>query len=159
MIAAYPGRTEGTMNRRLMLAIAGTLALAPAANAASLDAAQVRRLQGLAPGERVALAQLGLGVKSLDGVVLKRIDVYAPGAKVYVAGRDGLVEAPRSDWSHYIAESAAGQARFGFSISADGREASGTLMADGRTWPVRGRADARGLVLETWDPEAVAKAK
>jgi hypothetical protein len=147
------------MNRRLMLAIAGALALAPAANAASLDDAQVKRLQALAPGQTLAIAKLGLGAKSLDGVVLKRIEVYAPGAKVYVAEADGLREIPRNDWSHYIAERTQSGARFGLSLARDGRQAIGTLMADdGRTYSVRGIPDKSGLLLEAYDSAARAKA-
>lgn len=147
------------MNRRLGLAIAGAIALAPTANAAALDAAQVKQLQALAPGQSVAIAKLGLGAKALDGVVLKRIEVYAPGAKIYVAEAGGLREIPRNDWSHYIAERTGSGARFGLSLAPDGRAAVGTLMADdGRTYSVRGVPDKNGLVLEAYDSAARANA-
>lgn len=83
---------------------------------------------------------------------LRRIEVYAPDAKVLEATADGYRELPRDPRLHFIAEPGAGQ-RMALSLDADGGLAEGLLLRGGRMYALSGAADGSGLVLEAIDME------
>ncbi|MGQ0798493.1 MAG: M12 family metallo-peptidase [Pseudomarimonas sp.] len=127
------------------------LILAPAVlPAAQMTRSEVRAALRLEVGQSAELAELPLGGERSASVRMRRVEVYAPGAKVYEATATGLQELPRSDWHHFRADdSVSGAPRLALSMSADGRQASGVLIADdGRTMGISAQDDGAGLVFE-----------
>ena len=125
-------------------------------HAASIDRATLAELQSLRVGERLAIPKIALGEKSVSDVVLRRIEVYAPDAVIYVATANGLREVPRNDWVHFVSEGV-GDQRLGLSIAPGGRDAIGTLMAaDGKTYALSAHSDKSGLSLVAIDSAAKA---
>lgn len=109
--------------------------LAPAQAAPELAAAELDDLRALAVGESAQTTRLPLGKDREGPVALKRVDVYAPDARILVPTDDGLQEVPRSDWLHFLVDRAAyaeGEfvPRLALSMSPDGREVAGVLLSD-----------------------------
>jgi hypothetical protein len=116
-----------------------------AAAGALLTPAEVESLRAARPGDRVALATVPRSSRLLDSAVLKRIDVYAPDAKIYVVRDDGPHEVPRSDELQFISVSGP---TIALSVAADGRSAHGTLWGgEGQNYRLRGVAAPLGLEL------------
>lgn len=85
---------------------------------------------------------------------LRRIEVYAPDARVLEATADGYRELPRDPRLHFVAIGSAGQ-RFGLSLAADGSTAEGILLREGRMFALTGQAAADGgLQLNALDVDA-----
>lgn len=121
--------------------------------AASLAPGEWARARELPVGATNTFANLPLGQSRSGAVRMQRIDIYASDAKILLATADGLRELPRSDWLHFIADATVpGAPRMGLSLSADGREATGLVIADdGRTLAISSKLGPGGLALETHD--------
>ncbi|HET7843877.1 MAG TPA: M12 family metallo-peptidase [Xanthomonadales bacterium] len=105
---------------------ATSVAAAPGARVSRTELAAMR---DAAVGETVLLASAPLDATRVGGVRLKRIDVYARGARVLVAERGGLREVPRSDWLHFIADPNDAEAPLlALSFAPDGSAGSGVIM-------------------------------
>lgn len=115
--------------------------------------------RGLPVGAASTFASLPLGAARSGAVRMQRIDIYAADARIYEATADGLRQLPRSDWLHFVADpSVPGAPRIGLSISADGKQAAGLLLADdGRSMGIEGRSDGSGLVLDLREPQTDAR--
>jgi hypothetical protein len=145
------------MNARFLLALALWLAaLAPGAarSAPALDADDVARLAAL-PAEGRASATLRWreiddsrrSDRAVEQVAeLRRIEVYAPDARVVVVGDSGPVELPRDARAHFIGRTAAGE-RIALSMAADGSAMDGTLIGPQGVFDLRGERDADGIAL------------
>ena len=83
---------------------------------------------------------------------LRRIEVYAPDARVLEATADGYRELPRDPRLHFIAEPSAGR-RMSLSLDPKRNEAEGLLLLDGRMYAMKGKQDEAGLALEAIDME------
>lgn len=129
-------------------------------HAAQLPRSEVRQALRLSVGESMQFSSLPLGSGRSASVRMRRVEAYAPGAKIYEATAKGLIELPRSNWRHYRADTGvAGAPRIGLSLSADGREASGLLIADdGRSLAILGSdEDGSGLEFELQDARTDAQ--
>ncbi len=145
------------MYRQFSIAL-GLLIGTPALAQAELSAAEWAQARRAAIGEAATFANLPLGESRSGEVRMRRIDIYAAGAKILLDTGDGLRELPRSDWVHFIADATVpGAPRIGLSISADGKRASGLLLADdGGSLTLDGRGDGDGLAFEVRDAKADA---
>lgn len=142
------------MRASVMVCAAGLLVFSGAALAdARVGAGEWAAARGLPVGATATFARLPLGTARSGPVRMQRIDIYAADAKIFEATADGLRELPRSDWLHFIADpSVPGAPRMGLSLSADGSEATGLVIADdGRTLAISGQRGADGLLLEAHD--------
>lgn len=81
---------------------------------------------------------------------LRRIEVYAPGAKVLEATAHGYRELPRDERLHFIAEPEMGQ-RLSLSLDPGSGAAQGLLLRSGRMYALSGRTDTAGLTLDAAD--------
>jgi len=127
----------------LALLLAGE-ALA-ATNVAPMAPATRARLLEARVGERIELAAVPRDSKSQAPAVLKRIDVYAADARVYVLGDGGAVEVPRSPNLHFISVEGP---RVALSLSPDGSAGEGLLIAeDGANYALQAWPQAGGLAL------------
>lgn len=116
--------------------------LAAAAPEARISRAELATMRDAKVGDFVLLADAPLDATRTGGVRLKRIDVYAPAARVLVAGPDGLREVPRSDWLHFIADPDDPTAPLlALSFSADLKRATGMLISPDGSYDVAGGGD------------------
>lgn len=135
------------MERRTFAGWVALVALSVASAAVAAPEARVSRaelatLRDAKVGDFVLLANAPLDATRTGGVRLKRIDVYAPDARVLVAGPDGLREVPRSDWRHFIADPDDPSAPLlALSLSADQKRATGMLIAPDGSYAVAGSGD------------------
>jgi hypothetical protein len=126
----------------LLLTMASPLVLAAQPRIAHED---LQKLLDLPDRATVSLAGIPLNETRLGNVTLRRIDVFAPGARVLIATQRGLVEAPRSTWRHFVADkSAPGAPRLALSIDPDTREARGALFDVVSEFDIRGTVDDQG---------------
>ncbi len=92
---------------------------------------EVKRAKAMLVNDRITLKELPLSADRVGPVTLKRIDVYAPGARIHVIDEQGSHDIPRSDWLHFVADkSIPGSPRMSVSMSADGAHAEGFLLSD-----------------------------
>lgn len=81
---------------------------------------------------------------------LRRIEVYAPDARILEVTADGVRELPRDARLHFVAEGSAGQ-RLGLSLDPKSGIAEGLLLRDGRMFALAGASDGRALELVATD--------
>lgn len=126
--------------RTVTLFLLGLLLPGLAAAEAKLSAAEVVQARQTAIEQTLTFDNLPLGIDRTGAVRMKRIDVYAPDAKILLADKNGYRELPRSNWLHFIADSSLPNApRLGLSMAPDGKSAAGVLLADdGRTLAISG---------------------
>ena len=130
-----------------LAALVPTLAQA-APPVARVSQAELAALKDAAVGEFVLLSHAPLDKSLVGAVRVKRIDVYAPGARVLVAGAGGLREIPRSTLRNFIADPRDPEAPLlAFSLADDGKSASGVLMTPDGSFAVDGIA-GNGLELK-----------
>lgn len=120
---------------------------------AELSATESTSARNAAVGDSIVFAHLPLGTERDGSVRMKRIDVYAPDARILVPDGKGYQEVPRSSWLQFVADrSVADAPRLGLSIAPDGRSATGVLFAaDGRTLEIKGVRFGGGLRFELAD--------
>jgi hypothetical protein len=124
-----------------------------AAGQPQLDASDLASLRAMRIGESRVLEALPVAVNTAGSVRLKRIDVYAPDAKIYVVDAKGQREIPRSNWLTFVSDPAdAGAARLSLAMSPDGKQVQGFLLGDdGRPYAIRGAPASGALKLTTID--------
>jgi hypothetical protein len=100
-------------------------------------------------GEQVDVDGLPISRVAQRTLRMERFDVYAPGARIYEAGADGLRELPRSDWRHFrTVDDTPGAPQLALSLSPDGRKAQGLLLTSmGASYAVVGSDAGDGLQL------------
>lgn len=120
-----------------------------AASAAGLSADELRAAREIEVGDSLRFSQMPLGGSRSSGVTMRRVEVYAPGARVLVTdGKGGWRELPRSKLLNFVADHAADPAapRIGLSLAPDGSVAEGVLLgADGILYGIEGRRFGDGL--------------
>src|SRR5205085_12376291 len=120
---------------------------AAAAPQARLTRAELAELRTAGVGSVVTLSSVPLDATRIGAVRVKRIDVYAPGARVLVADKDGTREVPRSTWRHYVADPHDPESPLiAFSLAEDGTLGAGMLMTPEGTYALEGDV-ANGLAL------------
>lgn len=147
--------------RLILLAAALAPALA-AAHSARLDIpkAQLEALLSAQPGdERRLLTDWSTAEPQREAAApksvelrLRRIDVYAPDARVLEATADGYRELPRDTRLHFVAEPSAGQ-RMSLSLDPESARAEGLLLLGGRMYSLTGARSEGGLALDASDME------
>ncbi len=121
--------------------------VAEAAPEARVSRAELVTMRGAKIGDFIRLANAPLDATRTGGVRLKRIDVYAPDARVLVAGERGMREVPRSDWRNFIADPDDATAPLlALSLESDGRRANGILITPDGSFVVSGEGED-GLAL------------
>lgn len=145
----------------IVLAVALAPALATAQSARlEISKAQLEDLLSAQPGdERRLLTDWSAGEpqrgatapKSVE-LRLRRIEVYAPDARVLEATADGYRELARDPRLHFVAEPSAGQ-RMSLSLDPERAEAEGLLLLGGRMYSLTGARSEGGLALDASDME------
>ncbi len=149
------------LSRLLLLAVASLPALGAAQSARlQIAEAQLHSLLSAHPGDerrllsdwRATDAQRGDATPKSVELRLRRIEVYAPDARVLEATADGYRELPLDTRLHFIAEPSAGQ-RMSLSLDPKTSEAEGLLLLGGRMYALSGSRSDVGLALEASDME------
>lgn len=101
-------------------------------------------------GDEVVVRDWDLGERPVP-LVLRRIDVYDPEARIYAVTPSGLVEVPRSPRRHFVGEATDGSGvRMMLSLDPTARDLRGMAVAGGRVLEVlpaaSGARDAYDLV-------------
>ncbi|MBD8525006.1 M12 family metallo-peptidase [Pseudomarimonas arenosa] len=135
------------MRLRYLLA-ALTLAGGQACPAADLLQAEI--------GEQVELAPFAYGEQKrfVSPMVLKRIDVYAPHARVLVANQSGLREVERSNLRFFISDNGSAS-RLLLTLAADDQLISGTVFEPGGIYQFRARLE-HGQSLRLLDSQRLS---
>jgi uncharacterized repeat protein (TIGR01451 family) len=100
------------------------IALAPLPAAASL-------LDDVPVGATIEIPSFDVGnvSKNRDTFAFRRIDVYAPGARIYLVDSNGVqTEIPRSERRYYVSADAGLSRQMYFSTGPDGRDVQGVLF-------------------------------
>lgn len=126
-----------------------------------LDRAAIDALRDAPPGAeaRVALRWTSPDMRRAGAAAaevattLRRIEVYAPDARVLEATAEGFRELPRDRRLHFIGVGTVGQ-RLGLSLDPESGAAEGILLRDGRMFALQGATDAEGLALDARDTDA-----
>jgi hypothetical protein len=130
------------------LAAAAMLALSSAsAGAATLDAGALTRLDDLPVGAAFVVDAFPDGEGGTVRVDFKRIDVYAPGARVVLVDASGEHELSRSPRVELIGRSRDGRLRAALSFDPGVDKLSGVLTVSSRTFAVEGARAGNGLAL------------
>lgn len=145
--------------RLIFLAAALAPALAAAQSARlEIPKAQLEALLSAQPGdERRLLTDWSTAEPRRDAAApksvelrLRRIEVYAPDARVLEATADGYRELPRDARLHFVAEPSAGQ-RMSLSLDPESAKAEGLLLLGGRMYSLTGARSEGGLALDAND--------
>ena len=113
-----------------------------------LSRAELNAMTQLPKGATLELDALPSTSQSAAKVRLKRIEIYAPGAKIYRIDESGKHEIARSDWAWFIADSSVADAPLlSVGISPDGSRAVGTLIATDGTFDLQGERKSGELKL------------
>src|SRR5690606_20078437 len=100
--------------------------IASAKDAGRIDAQMLGTMMALQENARAVLELQLPGETKARSVMLERLQVYAPDARVRIAEADGLREIPRSDLLHFIARD--GKLRLVLSLRPDGSGGDGMLL-------------------------------
>lgn len=122
---------------------------------AVLDAATRQQLARTAPGASQPVAAFPLGAGVSGPIAFRRIEIYAPDARIYRVDADGVHEIPRSARIHLIGISADGATRVGLSFdpaAADAPVGSGSGPAG--PFVLNARRQGADWVLTAVTPEA-----
>jgi hypothetical protein len=131
-----------------LFAAATMLALSSAsANAAMLDASALARLDRLPVGAAFALDAFPDGAGGAAHFDFKRVDVYAPGARVLLVDATGEHELPRSRRVELIGGSREGGLRATLSFDPGVVGVSGVLTTSSGTFAIDGTREGGGLAL------------
>jgi len=118
------------------------------------------RLQALAPEQETQIAlQRDASASSRPARgdpeslwVVRRIEVYAPDARLMIAGPQGMQPAPRSPWRHYIGHRAG--ERIALSLAPDGRSGNGLWLDGEMSWRLELSTSGKDLRLSGESTEA-----
>ena len=99
-----------------------------------------------------AARRSGAGPEEVS-TTLRRIEVYAPDARVLEATADGYRELPRDRRLHFVGVGTVGQ-RFGLSLDPETGAAEGILLREGKMFALQGATEADGLLLGARDMDA-----
>lgn len=139
------------MKRPFLWSALALLCSGGSAHAAELSSDTIDRALRTGVGERIELPLPETPSALVSAPVqMRRIEVVAPGAKTYVVDDQGMHEVPDTGWRHFVADgSVPGAPRYGLSLSPDGKQAIGVLLAGDGRYAVHGRRRADRLTLET----------
>lgn len=127
--------------------------IASAKDAGRIDAQTLTTIMALQENARAVLELQLPGETKARSVMLERLQVYAPDARVRIAEADGLREIPRSDLLHFIARD--GKLRLVLSLRPDGSGGDGMLLdEDGKVWRIDAEGDGASLTLAALDSAA-----
>jgi hypothetical protein len=114
------------------------------------------RLVGLSIGQSLAMNDLLLGQERRGTVVFERIELYAPGSRVWRADENGLTELSRSDRIFLMGRSAQDPSvRVALIGDGDGNDWSGAVYSSQGLEVIRSYESSGGFSLRTYPPEAL----
>lgn len=131
-----------------------------AAQSARIAAADLAAARAAAVGEVVQFERLPLGPQRYAQVAMRRVELYAPDAVLWLDDGRSLTPLPRSTHLAFLADHASDPAapRLGLLLAPDGRAVEGTLLADdGRLYHLRGTPFGGELELELSDAQTDAR--
>lgn len=141
----------------LVLAWAQTAGAAP--GTVSLDAATLGSLARLPTGATLEMTEFPAGPGVLSDMTFRRIDVYAPGARIVVVDANGEHDVPRSPRVHLLGYSKDGTARVGLSFDPDlKREPYGAGSGPAGAFVLRGESVADGWRFHALSAESALPA-
>lgn len=129
----------------LVLMLLPACALAHPAVELHLEGASLARLRSLAPGMQAQVALRDDAKAGTEAWSLRRIEVYAEDARLWVATDRGLEPFPRSPLHHYVG--ARRDERIALSLMPDGTQGSGLLVNAEGTYRLDVAASRDGLRL------------
>lgn len=134
------------MRKFLFLAalLFGSAPLSAAQNARTLDAATLDRIARLAVGESLAIERFPDGFGGESTLRFKRIEVYAPGARVVLIDETGEREIERSARIQLIGSSAGGEVRAALSWDAGFKDVRGVATTSTGTASISAARSANG---------------
>lgn len=121
----------------------------------SLERATLRQLGNLSPGQSLSVAAFPAGPGLVSAYEFRRIEIYAPGARVFVIDGSGQHEIARSPRVHLLGYSRDGLSRIALSFDPDlstPPQATGSGPAGGFVVQAARKGDA--WQLEALSPEA-----
>ena len=122
-----------------------------------LSRTELQNMAQLSKGATLDIAALPISSQSAAKVRLKRIEIYAPSARIYQMDSAGKHEIARSDWAWFIADSSVfGAPMLSLGIAPDGSRAVGTLIAVDGTFDLQGEAKSGDLALELRETSSLA---
>ena len=145
------------MRALLMCSITLLANQAGAAAQFELSRTELQNMAQLSKGATVDIAALPLNSQSAAKVRLKRIEIYAPSARIYRMDSTGKHEIARSDWAWFIADDSVPNApMLSLGIAPDGSRALGTLIATDGTFDLQGEAKSGDLALKVREASSLA---
>ncbi len=122
-----------------------------------LSRAELISMAQLSKGATVDIAALPLNSQTAAKVRLKRLEIYAPSARIYLIDSTGKHEIARSDWAWFIADSGVpGAPMLSLGIAPDGSSAVGTLISADGTFDLQGAAKTGSLALQVRETSSLA---
>lgn len=122
-----------------------------------LSRAELRAMTQLSTGATLDVAALPSNSQNAAKVRLKRIEIYAPSARIYLIDNTGKHEIARSDWAWFVADSTIANApMLSLGIAPDGSRAVGTLIAAAGTFDLQGEAKSGALALRVLETSRLA---
>ena len=142
------------------MALAASQAFATPSFAAStfeLSRSELQNMAQLSKGATLDIAALPVNSQRAAKVRLKRIEIYAPSARIYRVDSTGKHEIARSDWAWFIADRSLPDAPLlSLGVAPDGSRAVGTLIATDGTFDLQGEAKSGDLALKLVEASALA---
>ncbi len=122
-----------------------------------LSRTELRTMTQLSTGATLDIAALPSNSQIAAKVRLKRIEIYAPGARIYLMDKTGKHEIARSDWAWFVADRSVPNApMLSLGIAPDGSRAVGTLIAADGTFDLQGEAKSGALSLNVLEASRLA---
>lgn len=137
------------MRHAKLLLLIGVLCWAPlvVAQEFSVSAAQWQRMKTAEIGTVISIAAPSLDTAETVTLSLRRIDVYAPDARIELMQAGGAKALPRSPWLHFVGSDDANGMRLSLSVAPDGSAWQGYQVApDGEFALAGSRAAKSGTV-------------
>jgi hypothetical protein len=129
----------------------------------SVDASAVRQLSEVDFGGTLVPAQWPIGIDETGPAVLQRVDVYAPGARIFAYLDDGVVELPRSSHRHFLGYARdRPEVRLMAWVDADGKAVGGVVSSPEGVFelvPIGRFKGGRGRIEMALEPAAGAVAR
>lgn len=131
----------------LFVLLFGSANVVAAQNARTLDRATLDRLEGLAVGASLTINRFPDGFGGQSSLRFKRIEIYAPGARIVVVDDSGEHELARSKRVELIGSSASGDVRASLAFNPGFENVSGVGTSSSGTYVIAGTRSASGMTL------------
>lgn len=145
------------MRTLILCSIALAASQAFASPGFELSRTELQNLAQLSKGATLDVAALPMNSQNAAKVRLKRIEIYAPSARIYRVDSTGKHEIARSGWAWFIADGSVPDAPLlSLGVAPDGSRVVGTLIATDGTFDLQGEAKSGDLALKLVEASALA---